>query len=233
MKKNESPESRYRKIGPIYIRKGVLLLLIAAAAIAVLAKFGFPTGLIRYHDGGPPVYRFDDPQLQECSEEVRIRDRRGVIRYEGPVEKGVCTGMAQVYDEQGKLCYQGPMVENRWEGENARVYRDGKLLYLGGMKNNRYEGLGRLFDPETGTSREGIFRDGLEEGRFLIYDPMGTLVKDAYYEHGVDVGWFPDGSDGYEDDPVPSEPVPEQTEPVSLFKRIRSGIFNFLWDLME
>ena len=48
MKKNESPESRYRKIGPIYIRKGVLLLLIAAAAIAVLAKFGFPTGLIRY-----------------------------------------------------------------------------------------------------------------------------------------------------------------------------------------
>lgn len=102
----ENPESGYWKIGPIYVKKVFLLTVLAAGAIAAIGYFGLPTELLE-KPPGETVYRFDDPALKDLSEPVRICDENNVIRYEGPVEKGVCTGSGRVYDETGALISSG------------------------------------------------------------------------------------------------------------------------------
>lgn len=176
MNKKDTPVSRYWKIGPIYIKKTFLLLLIAAASVFVIGICGFPAWLLPDWQQNTLVYRYDDPKLQEIEKTVQIRDDKGVIRYIGPVENGVCSGNGRVYDSQGRLCYKGPIVENRWEGENAKVYQNNRLIYTGTMENNRYEGPGRLFDYEKKEIWEGEFHNDLPEGTIRIYDLEGRLL---------------------------------------------------------
>lgn len=183
MKANDSPESHYWKIGPVYVKKIFLLTMIAAASIAVLAKFGLPTELFPAKDPAGD-YRYDDPALLELSEEVQIRDKNGVVRYEGPVDKGVCTGKGRVYDANGKLCYEGMLKENQYEGDDAKVYKNDRLIYVGSMRDNQYNGPGTRYDYQLGEVYRGEFMNGMEEGNIQIFDLNGQKLGEGYFVSG-------------------------------------------------
>ena len=171
----------YWKVGPIFIWKWLLLLLIGVAAGLVLWFFGLPSGLWRDSGSGIPAYRYDDPILQELSGVVQILDDQGQVRYEGEVAAGSYTGQGKVYDQDGFLVYEGPLVDGAYEGEGAKVYSDGKLIYEGAMAANLYEGEGRRTDPVSGEVSEGQFVAGVFEGEGRQYNADGVLIREGTF----------------------------------------------------
>lgn len=179
----ENPESRYWKIGPVYVKKAFLLTVLAAGSIAAIGYFGLPTELLPKPPAGT-VYRYNDPALQELSGHVQILDDQGVIRYDGPVEKGVCTGFGRIYGENGDLVYDGPLVEGRYDGKVGRIYRDGKLVYRGGFRDGLYDGAGTLFDYENNEILNGGFIAGEPDGVCKSYNLSWRLVSTIAFENG-------------------------------------------------
>lgn len=171
----------YWKVGPIFIWKWLLLLLVGVAAGLVLWFFGLPSGLWRNSGSGIPAYRYDDPILQELSGVVQILDNQGQVRYEGEVAAGSYTGQGKVYDQDGFLVYEGPLVDGAYEGDGAKVYSDGKLIYEGTMAANLYEGEGRRTDPVSGEVSEGQFVAGIFEGEGRQYNADGVLIREGTF----------------------------------------------------
>lgn len=167
----------YWHIGPVYVRKWVLLGLLAALAAALLGVFGLPTGLFPPLAPKPPTYRFDDPALAAQSRVVRVLDAQGVMRYEGEVSQGAYTGRGRVYDRTGQLVYDGPLVDGRYSGPDALVYQDGIPVYAGEMADNLYEGWGRRTDAASGMVSEGQFSRGMLEGEGREFYANGTLLR--------------------------------------------------------
>lgn len=178
-------EKDYWRVGPVYVRKWVLLGLLAALSVLILAVFGPPTALFSPLVREPPTFRFNDPKLARQSGEVRILDARGVVRYEGEVDQGVCTGQGKVYDSSGQLVYHGPLVDGRYEGADALVYRDGLPVYAGGMANNLYEGQGRRTDPISGIVSEGEFSQGMLSGQGREYYADGALLREGQFSRDL------------------------------------------------
>lgn len=175
----------YWHIGPVYVRKWLVLVAIGTASLLILGVFGFPTTLLHPLSNAPPVYRYDDPALQSLSGVVQIEDDAGCIRYVGDVEQGAYTGRGKVYDASGTLCYDGPLVNGVYEGENAKVYSDGRLIYSGEMAANLYEGYGRRTDPDTGIISEGQFSQGMLEGEGKVYTADEVLLRKGSFSHDL------------------------------------------------
>ena len=171
----------YWKIGPVYIWKWLALLLLGVLCAAIILLSGLPLGLFSRGGAGIPTYRYNDPDLQEISGTVRILDGQDVIRYEGEVSAGACTGNGKVYDAAGQLVYEGPLVDGVYEGADAKVYADGFLVYEGEMVQNLYEGQGRRIDPTTGIISEGQFVAGVFEGEGQEFFPDGTLFRSGTF----------------------------------------------------
>lgn len=171
----------YWHIGPVYIRKTLLLALLAAASLAVLGTLGLPRLAWRSGLAQPPVYAYNDPALQTLTGRVQITDADGQVRYVGDVDQGHYTGRGRVYDRSGQLCYDGPLEDGVYQGEDARVYQNGVLVYEGAMAANLYEGEGRRTDPETGLVSEGTFAHGQLEGSGREYDAGGALLREGTF----------------------------------------------------
>lgn len=177
--------SDYWHIGPVYIRKWLVLMAIGTVSLLVLGVFGLPTALLKPFSDAPPVYRYDDPVLQSLSGVVQIEDDAGCIRYIGDVEQGAYTGNGKVYDSRGCLCYDGPLVDGVYEGENAKVYADGILIYSGAMAANLYEGDGCRINPDTGVKSEGQFAEGMLEGEGKEYRADGVLLREGTFSQDL------------------------------------------------
>ena len=175
----------YWHIGPVYIRKGLFLVLLGAAALLILGIFGLPLSWLNPLSPLPPLYRYNDPALRTLSGTVRIADDAGRVRYIGEVAQGTYTGTGKVYDESGQLCYEGPLVNGVYEGSGAKVYSDGQLIYSGDMVNNQYEGQGRRIDLETGVVSEGQFSRGMLEGEGVQYDADGNLLREGTFSQDL------------------------------------------------
>lgn len=171
----------YWKVGPLFIWKWLLLLLIGVAAVLILWFFGLPSGL--WHDSGAglPAYRYNDPALREVSGVVQILDDQGRVRYEGEVAAGSYTGQGKVYTADGLLVYDGPVVDGVYEGEGAKVYSDGVLIYEGAMAANLYAGAGRRTDPDSGVVSEGQFVAGVFAGEGCQYNADGVLIRSGTF----------------------------------------------------
>lgn len=167
----------YWRLGPVYIRKRLALLLLMGGCIGVLAVCGLPSGLFFTHGGEPPSYRYTDRRLMELSGEVRITDDSGTVRYEGEISQGAYTGAGRVYDSEGQLIYIGPLVNGVYEGPEARVYDGGLLVYEGEMAGGRYEGQGRRSDADSGVVSEGQFSSGVFQGEGRQFGPDGALIR--------------------------------------------------------
>lgn len=187
----------YWRIGPIYVRRELFLLALAAVSAAVLAVFGLPLSPPRPPDDGPPAYRYDDAQLADVSGVVRLLDSEGRVRYEGEVEQGSCTGRGRVFDPGGQLVYDGPLAGGVYEGADARVYQNGALVYEGEMADGLYHGEGRRVDPASGVVSEGQFVRGRLEGRGREYSAGGALLREGSFARdlldGQGVEYGPDG----------------------------------------
>lgn len=187
----------YWRIGPVYVRRGLFLLALAAVSAAVLAAFGLPLSPPRPPDDGPPAYRYDDARLADVSGVVRLLDGEGRVRYEGEVEQGACTGRGRVFDPAGRLVYDGPLAGGVYEGADARVYQNGALVYEGEMAGGLYHGEGRRVDPADGTVSEGQFVRGRLEGRGREYSAGGALLREGSFARdlldGQGVEYGPDG----------------------------------------
>lgn len=165
----------YWRIGPVYVWKWLVILLLIAASLVILAAFGLPSGLFARREREPPVYRYTDRRLAGVSGVVRITDGAGTVRYEGEVVQGAVTGRGKVYDAGGRLVYDGPLADGVYEGEGAKVYSGKTLIYEGAMSANLYEGEGRRTDPSTGIVSEGTFAAGVFEGEGRQFYPGGAL----------------------------------------------------------
>lgn len=172
-------------MGPVYIRKGLLLAAVLCASLLCLGLFGLPTGLLTPFSADPPLYRYDDPALRSVSGLVRLADDAGRVRYVGQVEQGACTGSGKIYDADGRLCYDGPLVDGVCQGRDASVYQNGRLVYTGDMAYNSYEGQGRRIDPDTGVVSEGTFSAGMLEGEGREYDADGNLLREGTFSRDL------------------------------------------------
>lgn len=175
----------YWHIGPVYIRKGLFLVLLGAAALLILGIFGLPLSWLNPLSPLPPLYRYNDPALRTLSGTVRIADDAGRVRYIGEIAQGTYTGTGKVYDESGQLCYEGPLVNGVYEGSAAKVYSHGQLVYSGDMVQNQYEGQGRRIDLETGVVSEGQFARNKLEGEGAQYDADGNLLREGTFSQDL------------------------------------------------
>lgn len=192
----------YWHIGPVYVWKWAAVLGLLAVSLAVLAAFGLPEGLFSGTVREIPTYCYQDPALAEASGVVRITDKSGVVRYEGEVVQGACTGTGRVYDAAGELVYSGPLLDGVYQGADAKVYAGGILIYEGEMANNRYEGQGRRIDPDSGIVSEGNFSNGVLTGEGQEFAADGTLLRAGTFAddllHGSGVQYTKDGVIQYE-----------------------------------
>lgn len=178
---DEQHRKAYWRVGPVYVRRELLLLALAAVSAAVLAVVGLPLSPPPPLDGGPPVYRYDDGRLAEASGVVQILDSQGRVRYEGEVAQGVCTGRGRVFDEGGQLVYDGPLLNGVYEGTGAQVYQSGALVYEGEMSGGLCHGQGRRTNPVSGVVSEGQFVRGALEGQGREYSAGGALLREGTF----------------------------------------------------
>ena len=179
-----SPQD-YWHIGPIYVRKRLVLLWIIGQSIAVLIIFGLPFPRNEETGKQPPAYRYDDPELAELSGLVQVLDGEGRVRYVGEVTSGAYTGRGNVYNAAGELLYNGPLIDGIYEGSDAKVYQAGVLVYTGEVSGNLYEGQGRRIDPATGVVSEGQFSGGFLEGQGREFYANGTLLREGTFSRGL------------------------------------------------
>ena len=183
-RKQWGPED-YWRIGPIFIRKRLALLLIVGCSAAVLLIFGLPFQMPDHADQGLPAYRYNDPALAGISDIVQVLDADGQVRYVGEVAAGAYTGRGKVFDAAGELLYDGPLVDGVYEGADAKVYHAGVLVYTGEMAGNLYEGQGRRFAPDTGIVSEGQFSKGFLEGQGQEFYPDGALLREGAFSRDL------------------------------------------------
>lgn len=103
----------YCRVGPVYIRKNLLLAGAAAASLAVLGVLGPPRLVWRHQTAQPPVYSFDDPALQLVTGRVQITDADGRVRYVGEVDRGRYAGQGWIHDASGQPCREVRQEEGR------------------------------------------------------------------------------------------------------------------------
>lgn len=177
--------SDYWRIGPVYVRKHLVLLAVILLSAAVLLLFGPPFQGRKAARSRLPVYRYDDPRLAAVSGLAQVLDSEGRVRYEGEVAAGAYTGLGKVFGPAGDLLYDGPLVDGVYEGPDAAVYREGVLIYAGGMAGNLYEGQGRRLDPATGIVSEGQFSRGRLEGQGREFYPSGVLLREGAFSRDL------------------------------------------------
>ncbi len=175
----------YCRIGPVYVRRQLVLLLLIAGSIAVLLLFGLPFSLPDHGARQIPACRYDDPALAGISGLVQVLDAAGRVRYEGEVSAGTYTGRGQVFGADGELVYDGPLADGVYEGPDAKVYRSGVLVYAGEMAGNLYQGQGRRFDPDTGIVSQGQFSKGFMEGWGQEFHPGGALLREGVFSRDL------------------------------------------------
>lgn len=175
----------YWHIGPVYVRKQLVLLGVIAASIAVLLIFGLPFQWSGETEDQIPAYRYNDPELAGISGLVRVLDDEDRVRYIGEVAAGAYTGRGEVYGADGTLLYDGPLIDGVYEGPDAKVYRSGVLVYTGEMAGNLYEGQGRRIDPTTGIVSEGQFSRGYLEGQGQEFYANGTLLREGTFSRDL------------------------------------------------
>ena len=175
----------YWRVGPIFVRKRLALLLIIVCSVIVLLVFGLPFRASNHVDRDIPAYRYNDPELAGISDTVQVLDADGQMRYVGEVAAGAYTGRGKVFDTAGELLYDGPLVEGVYEGADAKVYQSGILVYTGEMAGNLYEGQGRRFAPDTGIVSEGQFSKGFLEGEGQEFYPSGALLREGSFSRDL------------------------------------------------
>ena len=175
----------YWRVGPIFVRKRLALLLIIVCSVVVLLVFGLPFRTSNHADRDIPAYRYNDPELAGISDLVQVLDADGQVRYVGEVAAGAYTGRGKVFDTAGELLYDGPLVEGVYEGADAKVYQSGILVYTGEMAGNLYEGQGRRFAPDTGIVSEGQFSKGFLEGEGQEFYPSGALLREGSFSRDL------------------------------------------------
>lgn len=175
----------YWHIGPIYVRKELVLLAVIALSVAVLMMFGLPVQPFRDEESRLPAYRYSDPELAGISGEVQVLDDENRVRYVGEVTAGTYTGRGKVFNEAGELLYDGPLINGVYEGSDAKVYQSNVLVYMGEMAGNLYEGYGRRIDPAAGIVSEGQFSRGLLEGQAQQFYADGTLLRDGVFSRDL------------------------------------------------
>ncbi|WP_300688825.1 hypothetical protein [uncultured Oscillibacter sp.] len=175
----------YWRVGPIFVRKRLALLLIIVCSVVVLLVFGLPFRTSNHADRDIPAYRYNDPELAGISDLVQVLDADGQVRYVGEVAAGAYTGRGKVFDTAGELLYDGPLVEGVYEGADAKVYHAGVLVYTGEMAGNLYEGQGRRFAPDTGIVSEGQFSKGFLEGQGQEFYPDGALLREGAFSRDL------------------------------------------------
>lgn len=183
-RKQWGPED-YWRIGPIFIRKRLALLLIVGCSAAVLLIFGLPFQTADHADQSLPAYRYNDPALAGISDIVQVLDADNHVRYVGEVAAGSYTGRGKVFDAAGELVYDCPLVDGVYEGAGAKVYRSGVLVYTGEMSGNLYEGQGRRAAPDTGIVSEGEFSKGYLEGQGQEFYPGGALLREGSFSRDL------------------------------------------------
>ncbi len=182
--KQWGPED-YWRIGPVFVRKRLALLLIAGCSAAVILIFGLPFHVPDHADQSIPAYRYNDPELAGISDMVQVLDANGQVRYVGEVAAGAYTGRGKVFDDAGGLVYDGPLVDGVYEGADAKVYQGGVLVYTGEMAGNLYEGQGRRFAPDTRIVSEGQFSKGFLEGQGQELYPGGALLREGTFSRDL------------------------------------------------
>ena len=175
----------YWRVGPIFVRKRLALLLIIVCSVVVLLVFGLPFRASNHADRDIPAYRYNDPELAGISDTVQVLDADGQMRYVGEVAAGAYTGRGKVFDTAGELLYDGPLVDGVYEGADAKVYHAGVLVYTGEMAGNLYEGQGRRFAPDTGIVSEGQFSKGFLEGEGQEFYPSGALLREGSFSRDL------------------------------------------------
>lgn len=175
----------YWRVGPIFVRKRLALLLIIVCSVIVLLVFGLPFRASNHVDRDIPAYRYNDPELAGISDTVQVLDADGQVRYVGEVAAGAYTGRGKVFDTAGELLYDGPLVEGVYEGADAKVYQSGILVYTGEMAGNLYEGQGRRLAPDTGIVSEGQFSKGFLEGEGQEFYPSGALLREGSFSRDL------------------------------------------------
>ena len=78
----------YWRVGPIFVRKRLALLLIIVCSVVVLLVFGLPFRTSNHADRDIPAYRYNDPALAGISDLVQVLDAGGQVRYVGEVAAG-------------------------------------------------------------------------------------------------------------------------------------------------
>lgn len=71
MKKNPGPE-QYWHIGPVYVKKNFLLVLIAIGSILVITKLGFPIKQLKEMISGTASNLFEE-EIQDRSDQEEVK----------------------------------------------------------------------------------------------------------------------------------------------------------------
>ena len=187
------PESMedYYKIGRYYIFKNLLYIIILVLCLIPFVYFRYiaspVTTASAVVEGKVNTFLYTDDTLETYTGNARILSDGEVLRYQGEVSSGLCTGDGLLYNTEGILVYEGAFQKNKYEGEGRAYYEDtGNLKYDGAFHENLYEGEGILYYPDGMTKRyEGSFVAGLYDGQGILYDRNGIKMYEGEFKEGL------------------------------------------------
>lgn len=175
----------YFHIGPVFLYRplAVLLAALCAALVCLCGGSAVRYAKARLSPQPYPVFAYDAKALGGFTGTGRIRDARGVIRYEGAIADGLCTGEGVVYDGAGQMVFSGTLAQNEYQ--YGAAYQNGVLRYRGAFQNSVYEGEGTLYRADGGTEYEGGFYAGRRQGHGVAYRQSGGVLYEGAFEAGL------------------------------------------------
>jgi hypothetical protein len=115
---------------------------------------------------------------------------RGLLKlYSEQYDYTVFEGEFQGFqDGKGKITYySGEVYEGAWKNmrkEGKGRYESNEVIYEGNFKNDFYQGYGELREKSTNKIMKGNFKEGKEDGEFLIYHNISSYPMKVLYKNG-------------------------------------------------
>ncbi len=100
-------------------------------------------------------------------------------------ENGKLNGLHFLFNNSGRVDMYESYMNNKLHGKRV-TFKYGSPVEEMSYKNGQLDGIFRGFFPTGKLQRVGYFKNGLQDGKYIVYDENLKIVMQATYVNGVE-----------------------------------------------
>jgi len=101
-------------------------------------------------------------------------------------EAGKLNGLHFLYNNSGRIDMYESYRDNQLHGKRV-TYKQGSPVEEMSYKNGKLDGIFRGFFPTGRLQRLGYFKNGIQDGEYIVYDEDKKIILQVRYNNGVQI----------------------------------------------